>query len=116
MKVIVTGLQLIFSKWIVAWGNFSMKMQFLPDIRYANNQSFKVVSVMFIVPVILNVLQVNTFDQFLIQDQFIKKHDFEITDVEIMRDFYDCTGSRRVSDLYFNIDEPLNESNNYQNL
>lgn len=28
--------------------------------------------------------------QFLIQDTFIKKGDFEITDVEIMRDHYEC--------------------------
>lgn len=42
------------------------------------------------------------------QDQFIKKNDFEITDVEILRDYFDGIG-RRVSDVY--LVEPLNGNN-----
>jgi len=34
----------------------------------------------------------------LVQDQFIKKSDFEITDLELMREHYECLG-RSYSDL-----------------
>ncbi len=37
------------------------------------------------VPIVMNSLQ------FVIQDTFLKKSDFEITDVDIMRKYYDCT-------------------------
>jgi len=71
--------------------------------RFGDNEKLKVTSVVFIIPVILNVLQ------FLIQDTFIKKNDFEITDIEIMRDHYECVG-KRFSDIH--ISEPLTQSFN----
>jgi hypothetical protein len=41
--------------------------------------------VVVIVPITFNTIQ------FVIQDTFLKKSDFEITDVEIMKKFYECT-------------------------
>jgi STIMATE family len=43
----------------------------------------------FVVVVVVPTIM-NTF-QFVIQDTFLKKGDFEITDVEIMKKYYDCT-------------------------
>ena len=54
-------------------------------LRFGNSERFKVFVVIVIVPLILNTIQ------FVIQDTFLKKSDFEITDVEVMRKYYDCT-------------------------
>lgn len=34
--------------------------------------------------------------QFVIQDTFLKKSDFEITDVDIMRKYYECTDAEEL--------------------
>ena len=46
--------------------------------------------VIVIVPLVLNTLQ------FVIQDTFLKKNDFEITDVDVMKKYYDCTDSQEL--------------------
>lgn len=58
MKVIVTGLQLIFSPAIIGLGNFAMRMYVYGKYRFENYEQVKIVMVMFVVPIILNVLQV----------------------------------------------------------
>jgi STIMATE family len=46
--------------------------------------------VIVIVPLVLNTLQ------FVIQDTFLKKNDFEITDVDVMKKYYDCTDAQEL--------------------
>jgi STIMATE family len=53
--------------------------------RFGNRNNLKVFVVVVVVPTIMNTFQ------FVIQDTFLKKGDFEITDVEIMKKYYDCT-------------------------
>jgi len=43
-----------------------------------------------IVPLVLNTVQ------FVIQDTFLKKNDFEITDVDVMKKYYDCTDAQEL--------------------
>lgn len=53
--------------------------------RFGSSNNLKVFVVVVVVPTIMNTVQ------FVIQDTFLKKGDFEITDVEIMKKYYDCT-------------------------
>jgi hypothetical protein len=46
--------------------------------------------VIVIVPLVLNTIQ------FVIQDTFLKKNDFEITDVDVMKKYYDCTDAQEL--------------------
>ena len=56
-----------------------------------------------VVPTIMNTIQ------FVIQDTFLKKGDFEITDVEIMKKYYDCTEGE---DLDTSLTKSTNEGSN----
>lgn len=85
MKVLLTVVQYIFSTYVAAVGNASVSMYGLNSSRFGDRNNLKVFVVVVVVPTIMNTFQ------FVIQDTFLKKGDFEITDVEIMKKYYDCT-------------------------
>lgn len=78
MKIIVTVIQYSFSEVVVFLGNGMMSI-------FGGHDKLKLFTVVIIIPITFNTIQ------FVIQDTFLKKSDFEITDVEIMKKYYDCT-------------------------
>lgn len=83
MKILLTSLQFIFSSLVAAVGNFIMSI-------FGDNNRLKIFIVVVAVPLTMNILQ------FIIQDTFLKKSDFEITDVEVMRKYYECTSEEEL--------------------
>lgn len=69
----------------MAWQHISLNVASESNFSFRDYNKLKVFFVVVIVPMTLNTLQ------FVIQDTFLKKSDFEITDVDIMRKYYDCT-------------------------
>lgn len=99
MKLLVAGLHFTCTRLLYGFGDLSMKL-------FGTHENLKVTMVVFVIPVVLNVMQ------FLVQDTFIKKNDFEITDIDIMRDYYDCLGDRlsRMSGLAESMKEQSSDS------
>lgn len=72
-------------------------------IRFGNWTKLKIFTVVVIAPLTLNTLQ------FIIQDMFLKKSDFEITDIEVMKKYYDCTEGE-------DLETSLNQTSNNVNV
>lgn len=62
---------------------------------------------MILFPVLLNILLVEYgYNQYLIQDSFIKKSDFETTNVEVMLRFYELFDPSEYQNTQKSIDNP----------